>query len=302
MLKILDTRPAFEWQEEREESQDALTIVRRRFGRIRVQLEGPWCATGADEKLAVLVTKYGGAEPGTFGHLSRIGSDPIWPPTSTRQWLSLEDVGGDPVPGGVWPGGGQVRVEAVTVDPWSEGGAVYADIRLPTITGSPYHYCPFVELALTRYQPNSLAGLECSEVVKSEIVQVLPLREVKLVRSGNQLEVTVAGMAPAGPDRNQVDFILEGWTGPGTPPELGVTLLQQWEQNLHGWQYLRPVKSQEIGAGPVTFELPSDRKLRLRIREIEKIQPADELLGSPSATTDRELLDRAVFVDVIHLD
>lgn len=295
---VLDTRPAFHWSEEREETGDTTTIMRRRGGRIRVQLEGPWFETGADEKLAVLVTRDGEAQPGTEAYLSQRAADPIWSESASGAWLSTGTVVGTIAPEGVRPGGGAIHVDAVFVDPWSQDGAVYADIDT-TLTDSPSSYCPFVRLSLARYQAHSVAGLECSEAVKSEIVQVLPRRELKVVRSPGRVEVT-AGSLAARPDLNQVDVILERWTGFGAPPELGVTYLQrQLEYPIDGWVAVE-CRSQSIQDGrPVTFDLPAYDHLRVRVREYETLPQPDQPSGWPAATSEKELLERVVFADVV---
>jgi hypothetical protein len=56
-------------------------------------------------------------------------------------------------------------------------------------------YTPFVQLALARYQPHSLAGQEISKVVKADFVQLLPRRESTFVTAPERqaVVVTLAG-------------------------------------------------------------------------------------------------------------
>lgn len=55
-------------------------------------------------------------------------------------------------------------------------------------------YFPFVKLALVRYQPNSLAGLELSRVVQTDFIQVAPNRTMQLTfPSPTEVAVVVTG-------------------------------------------------------------------------------------------------------------
>ena len=68
-------------------------------------------------------------------------------------------------------------------------GAWFCDIDVANAES----YMPFVRLALVRYQPKALDGCAVSHIVIADIVQTLPDRTLTVAKSGEQLQVTVAG-------------------------------------------------------------------------------------------------------------
>ncbi len=65
----------------------------------------------------------------------------------------------------------------------------YADIQL----NIGLAHMPIVRLALVRYQPNSIAGVELSRVMLADIIQLLPDRTATLTVSGASATVSVTG-------------------------------------------------------------------------------------------------------------
>ncbi|GAA1953590.1 hypothetical protein [Agromyces allii] len=59
-------------------------------------------------------------------------------------------------------------------------------------------YTPMVQLALARYQPHSLAGVELSPVVKADFVQPLPRRDATFVATPDGLAVVITLAGPVG--------------------------------------------------------------------------------------------------------
>jgi hypothetical protein len=108
---------------------------------------------------------------------------------------------------------------------WFRDGRWYADIALPGVAKA--EYCPFVQLAVARYQPNSIEGHELSQVVQTEMVPLLPERTLSVNSSQSGfVEVRLEGVdRPRSSTyfRNRVDVILEQLVlggDPILPPEM----------------------------------------------------------------------------------
>lgn len=211
--------PTFRW----EQSEDRFEIdphhrfeSSRRTG-VRVVLERPWCSSGGGEMLAVVL--WPGISPGQIDALNsggtasmlppreipesmqmkvtRWGMDPIWnaAPTSLAPTanhfpgarfatnLRLPDTAGDDT---------LVTVAAYEPRFDKRRNAWYADIDVHPIPS----YWPFLRLALARYQPLSLPGLELSPVRLADFVQLVPDRTATVMRmpeEKNALFVEVFG-------------------------------------------------------------------------------------------------------------
>jgi hypothetical protein len=75
----------------------------------------------------------------------------------------------------------------------------YADITIDAETPT---YCPFVRLALARYQPHAIPGAKLSPVVLADFAQLVPGRAAVVSVDPyhpRRLRVTLAGIAPTGP-------------------------------------------------------------------------------------------------------
>ena len=108
-------------------------------------------------------------------------------------------LGGPPVSGpvsiselpGVPPANKQVRVVQLNPQWDNERQLYYADLEL---TAASKAYMPFIRLALCRYQPHSMIGIEMSQVRLADFAQLAPDRWVSLVYpSVNEVNVTVVG-------------------------------------------------------------------------------------------------------------
>lgn len=217
--------PTFAWT--REEARDGLAS-RRRGQSLRVYLRRPWFSSGDGELLGVVlahgprVTYADGVskleaswlagqvipEPPTRlrSLVTRWGSDPTW--VSAPAWpgpslhhfpnkraqaqdLVLDELGGPaPAPWSLAVAGHEVGFDA-------ERGLWYCDLELDT--GAAYF--PFVRLALCRFQPRSLAGLEVSRVVLADFVQLTPDRLAWIGSDPEQphrVRLGVSGEAPRG--------------------------------------------------------------------------------------------------------
>ena len=185
-----------------------------------------------------------------------------------------------------------------------DGDRWYADIEF-AIPPTAATYGPFVQLALARFQPDSLPGLSLSPVVASDPVRLMPDRQLTVERAGGGLVVSLTGTAPSPPTR--VEALLERCDLPaGISPEAvdlisidGNPAAAAAAGGVPAW---RPVPGHVV-AGDVTGTLPvlplpsGTGPLRLRVREIEQISGSAAAPGDPA--TAAELRERTVFVDLV---
>jgi hypothetical protein len=176
---VVSAIPVFEWS--RTQFPDGHQERIRKGGGVRVYLERPWFSSGDGELLAVVLANEANYPPDAAHrqYVTHWGNDPIW---------LTNPLTGAPLPSNftqaVATGTDLVLEEtAVTQRVLAVGHRVefdpdrklwYCDIHIDA--GDVY--CPFVRLALTRYQPDSLPGLELSRVVLADFVQLWPDRQV----------------------------------------------------------------------------------------------------------------------------
>ncbi|MGW7610466.1 peptidoglycan-binding domain-containing protein [Streptomyces sp. NPDC054766] len=170
------------------------TVVRlRRGGGIRVFLDRPWFSSGDGELLGVLV---GQAPVGTAAAdppwVTVMGRDPIHrsakvvaPTASTfTNAVQQDDTLTVTTPAGPLP----VTVLGFSPQFDAEGNRWFCDLELDT--GDTL--LPFIRLALVRYQPQSIRGSEISAVARTDLLRILPDRELR-VRLGSPPTVSVTG-------------------------------------------------------------------------------------------------------------
>ncbi len=142
-------------------------------------------------------------------------------------------------------------------------------------------YTPMIRLALARFQPNSIAGVELSRIVLADIMSLEPGRVATVVRKNSHelASVTLTGYsysAAAGASDvapGQAELIIERRQ----------TAIQ--DETL-GWQQVgKPIRMKQsfgrfrLRGGPTTWiasniKLPSSGKLRLCINQYE-VLPTD---------------------------
>ena len=275
-------------------------------GRLRVELARPWQVSGDDELLGVVLA----ADPSTARRwITAVRRDPIWPSPLPPLELAPEQLLGtvrDPVTLPLPESGERVMVvpfatRSVAADP-AGPGHWFADIEIPDVAAATY--APFVQLALVRYQPHSLAGMHLSPLVRAEPVQLMPDRTLSVQRGGSAVTATLTGLTPSRnqdaelgdhPDdvthEPQVRAHLEQWTGAGTPTELTAT-----RPDLpHGWQRVASVTGR-VGDRLPLLTPPGGGPLRLVVREVERFMQQTE-----PATTADDITERVVFADVVDL-
>lgn len=218
--KVLYVVPAFGW-ETPGKSGNAVTD-KRHGGWVRVWMDRPWYSSGDGELLGVVLPSGNSTAAQKDSVMHRFGKslgmrprltevNPTVGPyvTQVGRDLTRASLGGlqSPTQGAFPPHtpykdgltldespGPTFAVAGHTVhfDGGPNGRKLwYADIQMDFDDA----YFPFVRLALARYQPNSVPGVELSRVVQADFVQVAPDRFATLTtQSGSrQVQVVVTG-------------------------------------------------------------------------------------------------------------
>ncbi len=169
----------------------------RRGGGLRVYLERPWFSSGDDEKLGVVMYQPAAGDAGfaqARPFVTQWGRDPLWTAPGTlkspRPGLSnFKQVSrygtGLKLRETSTP---NVMVAGYDVDFDPETKLWFADVVVDYGTA----YFPFIKLALARYQPYSLPGLELSSVVMADFVQLAPDRFASVTVGADGRTVTAA--------------------------------------------------------------------------------------------------------------
>ena len=206
--------PTFGW--ERQETSNVKSNIR--FGNgLRVYLHRPWYSSGDNELLGVVLWPGGVTAPDyltreKFKHvLTQWGNDPIWKTGAlsvipgigefanaavTAQGLSIEES----------PQAFDVAGHNVEFD--QARGLWYCDIQFNNFSS----YAPFVRLALARYQPHSIQGVELSRVVLADYAQLTPNRSAVIsIDPGDprRARVTIGGLGPQAPNKNAITVTVE---------------------------------------------------------------------------------------------
>jgi hypothetical protein len=301
---VLATRPAFAFSEFPMATAEGVPGVSRERsgGRLRLELARPWYQTGDGERLAVVLwDRSGDAPPADLRpFITQIGRDPIWVTSDPERWPLAADLLGaaGPARTTTLPDSLQ-QVLVVPYEPWFHVDRWYVDVAFGP-TGS---YCPVVQLAVARYQPDSIDGLDLSQVVVTEMVPLLPTRELTIENAGSAIRVALNGLGPEGGVPNRVDIVLEHCelpTGMG-PEAVDLTTFEPSPGGVTAWMQVPgvPARSTTLNADAIEIPVPPGLgPIRVRVREVELIG-AD--VGTPAAEagTPRELTERVVFVDTV---
>lgn len=234
---VLYVVPTFGW--ERQETTNLKTEVR--FGNgLRVYLNRPWYSSGEGELLGVVLWPQAAAPPSdeqreaSKEFITQWGLDPLWDAGSVAPVPNTGSLAAT----ARTAAGLTIEESAQTVDVagYSVGydagrGLWYCDVVFASVPA----YTPFVRLALARYQPSSIAGVELSHVVLADFAQLAPDRSASLAldpATAAQARLVVGGLAPDGPAKSSVTVAVEvrvseigsdlGWT-PAAPASVSVT-------------------------------------------------------------------------------
>jgi hypothetical protein len=277
----------------------------RRGGRIRLHLRSSWFSSGEGELLGVVVAKDPFPAAQLWPHLSQTGRDPVFGTSNPAHWITAATVAGaSDVPTDVFLPEADGSITIVPFKPWVDRdnpGQWLAEIDLGAVTRSSY--TPFVELALVRYQPASIRGMHLSPVVRSDVVQLQPDRQVVVAREGNVAVTTLSGIGPANP--NTVEVWFERWNAPAgeqapTPSPYFLSLDQPGvDASVRAWVRVPGGRAEGVLGQPIPLLVPAGapETIRLVVRERENHQkPFFD--SNPVAD---ELVNRVVFADAVRI-
>jgi hypothetical protein len=317
--------PLFEWSSG--PTAAGGTMRTRTGGGVRVYLKRPWYSSGDGEMLGVVL-----ADPADYPPDDRLrpfvthwGNDPIWQTGSvadypqdagfkklfpraalTKAFLVLDEVSA--AEHRVFVAGHTLELG----DFDSDRKLWVCDIQIKIDSGQSYN--PFVRLALARYQPHSLEGLEVSRVVLTDFVQLAPDRTVTInpvEGDPNSFAISVQGLtyqrsawdpslpiSDLDPQSEQIATPLQELMTM-TPPELIQVTVEQripGTQDEAGWEPASDIAATAVridsavsadfprGTPPSLWSgqvtLPPDRQsgqFRVVVREYERL-PTDERL------------------------
>lgn len=279
----------------------------RTGGGLRVYLDRPWWSSGADEQLGVVM------------RASPLAGQASLPPAEAlvcTQWgvdpVHFSAPTADAVTPGAFPlktsTGVDLQVAEAEVRLSVAGHAVgfdatrdlwYCDLQVEA--GDSYF--PFIRLALARYQPSSLPGLELSPVVLADFMQLPAGRTVSIapfqqmvMGGGEGMNVAVGGptfdASANDPRPPRVTVTIQRRIA-GIPGELG------WEDlgSPADLQVSRAKGSSTFATGAVM--LPGDvprADLRLLFREYEQLREDGLAPGDPATWA-----ERPVWAEIIEL-
>jgi hypothetical protein len=221
--------PTFGWDVQRPSQDPVLAgdvLSRRRGNGLRVYLDRPWWSSGGEEQLAVVLLNPAELTDELRPYITAWGMDPVFHSTPMSQTLPQQaNFVGASKPGPLplaERSTQQVTIAAYPVVADLRRTLWYCDLELTAGTS----YFPFVRLALARYQPNAMAGVELSRVALADFAQLAPDRWVSLSYvPNNDIRITVIGhsyLATAGSAINysRLSATLER-RDPNIPGELG---------------------------------------------------------------------------------
>jgi hypothetical protein len=297
-------------------------LSRRIGGGIRVYLDRPWFSSGDGELLGVVVWDYNPPIHDQYKSLvTQWGKDPMFasdnPPTPAPaprdnfKGVALSETGTPQTdffspfeipPEAVPPGIGDILVIGYPVHYDEQSRRWYADIQFDA--GSSY--CPFIRLALARYQPYSIENAKVSPIVMADFAQLLPDRTTNVHISADMKSLTVEvlgvnpaetfvskvkGATPPLDGRNHIEVAVEMRDPNNNDPDLG--WLPATNTKVEG---VKLPLSGHLWIGTVTMPGPLvPGKYRLVIQEFEShfedgAHPQDRVAGS-----------RMVYADAINL-
>jgi hypothetical protein len=201
--------PTFSWT-------TSTTSHTRTGGNVRIYMNRPWFSTGDGELLGVLVGNVAAiTDVGdqVRPYVTEMGYDPVYADsfsalgivdranglytTLTSSGITSADATGNPanavLPAELSGVSGSPTVVAVghTVHYSPERDLWYTDVSF----NMGFAYAPFVKLAVARYQPNSVKGIEISAVVRIDCIQLPANRTASIVHLGPLLTLTVSGQS-----------------------------------------------------------------------------------------------------------
>jgi hypothetical protein len=277
---------------EREETTNVKSDVR--FGNgLRVYLHRPWYSSGEGELLGVVLWPQSSPAPDSssrdeYKHfITQWGLDPIWQTGQLDEMPAVYDFSSS-------VGTAQdlsIDESTLLVDVAGHNVGYDGDRRLwycDITFENPVTYSPFVRLALARYQPRSIPGVELSHVVLADFAQLSPDRSAVVSvdpADPRKARVFIGGLAPIGPSRSFITVAVERHIGHiesdlawGAAPSADVTVVED-----------TPAPGQPdavLWSGSITFGQPPEAgRFRVVVREFEVLprdpSPAEAATGAP---------------------
>ncbi len=303
---ITDVIPIYEW--DLTDASGKLTS-RRAPSALRVFIARPWWSSGIGELLGVLTSASDETDAAfTIAPnlaVSDWAVDPIFTAgalpsrhprksaftNAVRSELVLDDDGNST---GLDVAGHAVAFDA-TRNSW------YCDIAVDTGAA----YTPMIRLALARWQPDSLAGLEISNAVTTQIISLEPGRTLTIVRGHGSLKsVQLSGYSY----RVAANVLLQA---PGTAEMQVERRDKSIADETLGWQRVgAPVHMDaSTGSDGLTtwtardVQLPSDGRHRVVVTQYEKLPAGDDRVAPAQADdTSYSLLDPGRNYRLVHQD
>ncbi len=276
--------PTFGWQTQTPSTDPDLpgAVLSRRSGNgLRVYFAPPWHSSGEDEKLGVVFA----STPGILDHMrpfvTQWAGDPaVVDGTLVAPVPQIAHVlGGPPVSGlvtipelpDVPAANKQVRVVQLTPQWDNERQLYFGDIEFAAPGRA---YLPFIRLALCRYQPHSMGGVEMSQVRLADFAQLAPDRWVSLAYpNATEVNVTVVGHTyhgtfSSGMRGGNVVVTVERRDTAITDPDLGWSAVGT-TQLAPGAAWTTDT-TKTIWTGKVGLPAPHSTELRLIVQESER--------------------------------
>jgi hypothetical protein len=309
---VLAARPAFEWKESGNLNATGAVFTRQRLAsRIRITLQPPWHTSGAGELLGVVVRPEGSGSE-LDGVVSQAGYDPIYP--------SFGVAGGGPYAREITSGTGQprtllikeARANAVVVPHvpryLADEQCWVSDVSL----AGPYERS-LVQLAVARYQPDSMNEKWLSDLVRADTVPILPERTLTVTRKEGAFEIKLVGVVSLATSVNRVDMVLERCRRPAGVPAETVDLIGFGAQadGVPAWikdlslpvQPTAPFADNQLRkVWKKTFQVRPGEVYRVRVREVEFIPNKTDHQSTQLKTgTPDEINERLLFTDIVQL-
>ena len=253
-------------------------------------LARPWFVTGEDERLAVVVAPSTAPDPAVQPFVSWLARDPVVRTGSPAQWPQADVLLGHAAEGAATialPEANGAQVVVVPYEVFFADGQWHADVDLSTAPRSSF--APFVRLALARYQPTS-SGVSLSTIVGSDIVNVLPDRELSIERTGRSITVTLSGDAAEGLVEARVEQAVDG-------RQSDLTRLDPAAGGPGSWTRVPGLVATGLVNVPLgPLDLPSGVPVRIVVREI-----AASAIDANDVSDVPELIQRSLFIEHIEL-
>lgn len=309
---MLAARPAFEWKETGNLNSTGAVFTRQRLAtRIRITLQPPWHTSGAGELLAVVVRPEGSGSE-LDGVVSQAGYDPIYPSFGVADGgpYAREITSGTGQPRTLWIEEARANAVVVPHEPryLADEQCWVSDVSL---TG-PYERS-LVQLAVARYQPDSMNARWLSDLVRADTVPILPERMLTVTRKVGAFEVKLVGVVSMATSVNRVDMVLERCRRPAGVPAEAVDLIGFGAQadGVPAWtkDFFLPVQlivpwadNQLRKQWKATLQVRPGEVYRVRVREVEFIPNKTDHQSTQLQTgTPDEVNEQLVFTDIVQL-